>query len=603
MDMSETWPPTAGSDDPQSAGTADDETTAPSGTSIPLGPAQPTNPFWVERPYTAPEGQPISGQLSPESDPTGQQPPTGMQPPVGQQPPFGQQPPTQPPFGSGQYPTNPNPWVGGGTPTPPAGTWPAPPGPSWGPGAQPGVPFGGGWPGGAGGTTPPYGGWPSQAPMAPAPSNSSGRKGLVATVAALVLVVAVLAGVGLGHAVWSSPQTTAAAINPGTGSSGSSGSSGSENPAFGGGSTGSSGSPFGSGSSSGSSSTGAGAPSDISAIAAKVDPGLVDINTNLSYEDEQAAGTGMVLTSDGVILTNNHVIDGATSISVTDIGNGKTYTGNVVGYDRTGDVAVVKLVNASGLQTVTTSNAAASVGQSVVGIGNAGGTGGTPSTAGGSITALNQSITASDDGGGNSENLSGLIEINAGIEPGDSGGALVNASGQVLGMDTAASEDSGLGDSGTQAYAIPIGTALSVAKKIEAGKASSVVHIGATGFLGVSVQDSSSASTGSGSGDGGFGGSAGGFGGGTSSGTGGGTGSDATGAVVESVLASSAAGQAGVVAGDVITGLNGSTVSTASDLSNLLEPQHPGDVVHLQWTDSSGQSHTASVTLATGPPA
>ena len=73
--------------------------------------------------------------------------------------------------------------------------------------------------------------------------------------------------------------------------------------------------------------------------------------------------------------------------------------------------------------------------------------------------------------------------------------------------------------------------------------------------------------------------------------------------MVESVLASSAAGQAGVVAGDVITALNGSTVASASDLSNLLEPEHPGDVVHLKWTDSSGLSHTASVTLASGPPA
>ena len=113
-------------------------------------------------------------------------------------------------------------------------------------------------------------------------------------------------------------------------------------------------SPFGSGSS-GNTSTGAGAPSDISAIAAKVDPALVDINTNLSYQNEQAAGTGMVLTSDGVILTNNHVIDGATSISVTDVGNGKTYSASVVGYDRTGDVAVIKLSGASGLRTITTS--------------------------------------------------------------------------------------------------------------------------------------------------------------------------------------------------------------------------------------------------------
>jgi S1-C subfamily serine protease len=202
----------------------------------------------------------------------------------------------------------------------------------------------------------------------------------------------------------------------------------------------------------------------------------------------------MVLTSSGVILTNNHVIDGATSISVTDVGNGKTYSANVVGYDRTGDVAVIKLVNASGLQTVSIASGTAAVGQAVVGIGNAGGSGGTPSAAGGSVTALAQSITASDDNGGNSENLSGLIEVNAGIEPGDSGGSLVNASGQVLGMDTAASEDSTYEVSGTQAYAIPIHTALTIAKQIEAGKASTVVHIGATGFLGVSVEASSTSS-------------------------------------------------------------------------------------------------------------
>ena len=90
-------------------------------------------------------------------------------------------------------------------------------------------------------------------------------------------------------------------------------------------------------------------PSDVNAIASKVDPGLVDINTTLGYQQEQAAGTGIVISSGGVILTNNHVIDGATTISVTDIGNGKTYTASVVGYDRTKDIAVLQLHNASGL--------------------------------------------------------------------------------------------------------------------------------------------------------------------------------------------------------------------------------------------------------------
>ncbi len=450
MDMSETWPPAHGSDDPPetATGAGDDPapTTPPAGPSIPLGPTGPPaagapgNPHWVERPYA-----------TPGHEMTAPTPPAGNPPGVTPYP--------QPPYAAGPYSTNPGPSAYPGAPTPPAGTWPAPPGQAWvaPPGA--GGPFAGGWPGGSGGTTPPYGGWPAPGP-APQPKGPA-RKGVVTTVATLLVVVAVLAGVAIGHAVWTPNVATTAAASPNSGSSGS-GSSGSP---FGG--SGSSEIPNTGGSSgSGSSSAGAGAPSDISAIAAKVDPALVDINTNLSYENEQAAGTGQVLTSNGVILTNNHVIDGATSISVTDIGNSKTYKANVVGYDRTADVAVIKLVDASGLQTVTPASGSPSVGEAIVGIGNAGGTGGTPSTAGGSVTALDQSITASDDNGGNSENLTGLIEINAAIEPGDSGGSLVNAQGQVLGMDTAASEDSGFQNSGTQAYAIPISTALNLAKKI-----------------------------------------------------------------------------------------------------------------------------------------
>ncbi len=495
--------------------------------------------------------------------------------------------------------------VGTGSPTPPSGTWPPPPYPGWGAGPAAGAVPGGGWSGGPGATTPPYGGWPPP-PGFPAPPSPSGagkkHSGLVAAMAAVLAIVAVLAGAGLGHFVWPSSTATSTPSDLVPGGSGSSG--GATSP-FGSGSSGSATSPFGSGSSggqgfsgggsgsagSGGSSTGAGAPSDISAIAAKVDPGLVDINTNLSYEDEQAAGTGMVLTPSGLILTNNHVIDGATSISVTDVGNQKTYVAKVVGYDRTGDVAVIKLVGARGLQTVTTSTGTAAVGQAVVGVGNAGGTGGTPSAAGGSITAMGQSITASDDGGGNSENLTGLIETDAGIQPGDSGGSLVNTSGRVLGMDTAASVDSGYETAANQGYAIPIGTALSIAKRIEAGDASSTIHIGATGFLGVSVESSSSTE-----GAGGFGGS--GFGG-----DGGGTGTTTPGAVVEGTLSGSPAAQAGLVQGDVITAVNGATVTSSSSLSNVLERYHPGDVVQLQWTNSSGETQSAGIALENGPPA
>ena len=182
-----------------------------------------------------------------------------------------------------------------------------------------------------------------------------------------------------------------------------------------------------------------------SQIAARVDPGLVDVVSTDGDQQATSAGTGIVLTSNGEVLTNNHVINGATSIKVTDIGNGRTYTANVVGYDASHDVAVLQLQNASGLTIASLGNSSTvQSGDNVVALGNAGGKGGTPSVAAGTVTALNQSITAADDLSGVSEQLTGLIETNADIQPGDSGGSLVNSYGQVIGMDTAASS------SGTQ---------------------------------------------------------------------------------------------------------------------------------------------------------
>jgi S1-C subfamily serine protease len=331
-----------------------------------------------------------------------------------------------------------------------------------------------------------------------------------------------------------------------------------------------------------------------------VDPGLVDIDTTLGYQQEEAAGTGIVLTSTGEVVTNNHVIDGATTISVTDVGNGKTYSASVVGYNRTKDIAVLQLHGASGLNTATIGNSSSvSVGEDIVGIGNAGGTGGTPSAAGGTVTALNQSITASDEGDATSEQLTELIETNADIQPGDSGGSLVDTSGDVLGIDTAASagfsfQSSGQ-SSGNQGYAIPINEAITIAKEIEAGTSSSTVHIGATAFLGVEVaQSTCGGNTGGGSGFG-FGG--GGFGGNSGSGS-----SSSSGALICSVITSSPAQESGLAEGDTITSLSGQSVTSPGALTNLLEPFHPGDKVTIGWTDTSGNTHTASVQLSSGPP-
>ena len=357
-------------------------------------------------------------------------------------------------------------------------------------------------------------------------------------------------------------------------------------------------------------------PLSASQIAQRVDPALVDVVSTLGNQGASAAGTGIVLTSNGEVLTNNHVVRGATSIKVTDVGNGRTYTAKVVGYDATKDVAVIQLQNASGLTTANLGDSSSvQSGDSVTALGNAGGKGGTPSVATGAVTALNQSITASDEGSGaNSEQLTGLIETNADIQPGDSGGALVNSFGQVIGMNTAASSgtqfQSESGQSAAvQAYAIPIDNAESIAKQIEAGQGSSTVHIGATAFLGIESDGSSSGSgSGSGSGDsGGFGGF-GGFGDGSgfgSQGDGSGTNGSGTssGVTIAGALSGSPAASAGLTEGDTITSVGGQTVSSATDIQQILVKYHPGDKISVSWVDQSGQSQTATVTLASGPAA
>ena len=267
-------------------------------------------------------------------------------------------------------------------------------------------------------------------------------------------------------------------------------------------------------------------------VAAQTDPGLVDIVSNLGLQQAESAGTGLVLTPSGEILTNNHVIKGATAIKVRDIGNGRTYPAKVVGYDQSRDIAVIQAVGASGLQTAALGDSSTvKVGDKVVALGNALGKGGTPSVAVGHVAGLGASIMASDEGAGTSEQLTGLIHHTAPIQPGDSGGPLVSNTGKVIGIDTAASGSSGFQfqqSARTQAFAIPINDAVALAQQIEAGQASATIHIGPTGLLGVGVQSASQAA---------------------SSGI-----SAGSGAVVEQALPGTPAARAGITAGDVIVG-------------------------------------------------
>jgi S1-C subfamily serine protease len=304
--------------------------------------------------------------------------------------------------------------------------------------------------------------------------------------------------------------------------------------------------------------------------------GVVVIETNLAYQGSAAAGTGMVLTSSGEVLTNNHVISGATTIKVVVPKTGRSYKARVLGYSRTADVALLQLQGASNLKTVSISSAKVRVGATVTALGNAGGSG-SISSATGKVIGLGKSITASDDQG-SSEQLTGLIETNAAVEPGDSGGPLVNSLGQVVGMDTAASSGFGFQNiSATDAYAIPIAKALTIAHAIASGRASATVHVGATAFLGIEVASVDAAGYGYG-------------------------GESVSGALIAGVVPGGPAASAGLTAGDVITALNGRTVSSPASISALVLTKKPGTKVPVTYLDQSGTSHTASVTLGSGPP-
>ncbi|MCU1479111.1 MAG: hypothetical protein JWQ64_3804 [Subtercola sp.] len=354
----------------------------------------------------------------------------------------------------------------------------------------------------------------------------------------------------------------------GNGSAGGSTGNGSTGNGFGNGS--------GSGFGSGQSGTGTGASAATAATDAQ-GVGVVLINTELQYQNAAAAGTGIVLTSDGEILTNNHVVEGSTSISVTVASTGKTYTATVVGTDATDDVAVLQLNGASGLTpaNLDTSGSVAA-GDDVTGVGNAGGTG-TLSAAAGTVDALNQSVTTQAEGSAASETLGGMIQISADIQAGDSGGPLLDSNGEVVGIDTAASS----GSANVTGFAIPINTALSISKQILGGNASASITLGLPAFLGIEV---GSATSGLGV-------------------QGGATGGTAAGASVAGVIDGTPAASAGLAAGDTITSVNGNAVASGDALTSTLKSFKPGDSVTIGWTDAAGATHTAQVTLIQGPAA
>jgi S1-C subfamily serine protease len=300
---------------------------------------------------------------------------------------------------------------------------------------------------------------------------------------------------------------------------------------------------------------------------ASLSVGVVDIDTVLEYQQAAAAGTGMVLTADGEVLTNNHVVQGATSISATVVSTGKTYNATVVGTDPSHDVAVIKLEDASGLTPANLGDSSSvGVGDAVTAVGNAGGRGGQPTVASGHVVALGQEITASDRDGSNPEQLTNLIQVDANLQPGESGGPLYNDHGAVIGIDTAGGTTRSFRSATGEGYAIPINDALTVARQIESGVENDTITIGLPGFLGIGLAPDANDN-----------------------------------AIIGSVESGLPAEKIGLQAGDTLTNIDGKPITKSEDVKTALHGHHGGDKVSVSWTDAAGGTHKATATLVAGP--
>jgi S1-C subfamily serine protease len=410
---------------------------------------------------------------------------------------------------------------------------------------------------------------PAAAPQEP-PHRRRGVRRLLATATATALVAGV-GGVGAGYAIGHGALgATHAASSGSSGSNVASGGSGGTTTIPGSGvdggtwSEGGSGGitvptlPFG-GTYGGQSASPQAQSSDTTTQATGSQlTGLVRIVSTLKYDGATAAGTGMVLTSDGEVVTNHHVVAGSTSLRVKVMSTGKTYVAKVVGTDATDDVAVLRLVGASGLDTVTPDTGGIEVGDAVTAVGDANGTVNSLSAADGRVMALRQTITTQSEGSAAGERLTGLIQISSDVISGDSGGATYDADGQVVGMTTAASS----GTSDVVGYAVPIAKVLRIVDDLDSGVPNSRYDYTNPAFLGVALDDN--------------------------------------GATVLGVYRGTPAATAGLTEGDRITAVGSTRVRTSAQLRRAVAAHSPGDSVTITWTDVEGASHSATVRLAEG---
>ncbi|MBO0844265.1 MAG: trypsin-like peptidase domain-containing protein [Nocardioides sp.] len=389
--------------------------------------------------------------------------------------------------------------------------------------------------------------WASYA-APPPPRRRHGLRAVALGTALAVVAAAGVAGFAVGR--WhDGGQPSAGGLGHVPGASGQGGQGNGELTPFGG-------SPFSGPGSEGNSpfDSSSGTPASSDQVT-----GLVRVAATLKYQGGMAAGTGMILTSTGEVVTNHHVVEGATKIQVKVMSTGQTYRASVVGTDAKDDVAVLQLQDATGLATVTPDTNGIGVGDAVTAVGDAGGSASNLSAAEGKVIATGRHITTHSEDGHASERLNGLIEISSDVISGDSGGATYDAQGEVAGMTTAASS----GTRDVVGYAIPIARVLRIAGDLEHGTVNARYEYGSPAFLGIGLE-----------------------------------GNDTT---VAGVYPGTPAARAGISTGDSVTRVGSTRVSSADALRQAIRACSPGDQVRVTWRDTSGITHIATVTLMAGP--
>ena len=296
---------------------------------------------------------------------------------------------------------------------------------------------------------------------------------------------------------------------------------------------------------------------NVRGVLARVEPAVVSITDDMpsAFGTQQAAGTGMVIKATGEVLTNAHVVAGADNIQVTITGRG-AHPARLLGADTVADVALIQVEGVSGLPTVTLgSSSALQVGDPLIAVGNALALDGGPTVTTGIVSALNRQI---DTGTGS---LTHLIQTDAPINRGNSGGPLLNAAGEVVGMNTAVA-----GGAQNIGFAIAVDQIKPLILNLERGQAAPSTSSGG-GYLGISAQDGPS------------------------------------GAAMVQVASGSPAARAGLTPGDVIVAVDGTQISSAADLVTVIRSHHPGDRIRLQVQRQDGSTRTVTVTLAARPSA